>query len=88
MQEIELTQIINLINQCMKYTFNFSLILLTSLLIIALVVWLIGIKIKSEKAIKMGIKVSITTLILNLLLIGIVVIVAYFKWKEEHYAKL
>lgn len=87
MQEIDLTQTINFINQCMKYTFNFSLILLTSLLIIALVVWLVGINIKSEKAIKMGIKISITTLILNLLLIGIVVIVAYFKWKEEHYAK-
>lgn len=79
MQEIDLTQTINFINQCMKYTFNFSLILLTSLLIIALVVWLVGINIKSEKAIKMGIKISITTLILNLLLIGIVVIVAYFK---------
>lgn len=79
MQEIDLTQTINFINQCMKYTFNSSLILLTSLLIIALVVWLIGIKIKSEKAIKMGIKISITTLILNLLLVGIVVMVAYFK---------
>ena len=79
MQTIDFSNTFNYINQCMKITFNFSLILLTTILIISLVLWLIGIKIKSEKAIKMGIRMSVSTLLLNVLLIVIVLIIASFK---------
>ena len=79
MQEIDFSNTFNYINQCMKVTFNFSLILLTIILIFSLVLWLIGIRIKSEKAIKKGIRMSVSTLLLNVLLIVIVLIIASFK---------
>lgn len=79
MQKIDFSNTFNYINQCMKVTFNFSLILLTIIQIISLVLWLIGIKIKSEKAIKMGIRMSVSTLLLNALMIGIVLVIANFR---------
>jgi len=79
MQAIDFSNTFNYINQCMKVTFNFSLNLLTKILVISLVLWLIGIKIKSEKAIKIGIRMSVSTLLLNVLLIVIVLIIASFK---------
>lgn len=79
MQKIDFSNTFNYINQCMKVTFNFSLILLTIILIFSLVLWLIGIRIKSEKAIKMGIRMSVSTLLLNALMIGIVLVIANFR---------
>lgn len=79
MQEIDFSNTFNYINQCMKVTFNFSLILLTIIQIISLVLWLIGIRIKSEKAIKMGIRMSVSTLLLNALMIGIVLVIVNFR---------
>lgn len=76
MQEI---QIFEYINKIMKITFEFSTTLLTIILIISLILWLVGVKIKSEKAIKMGIRMSITFLVAEILLIGLVLLIANFK---------
>ena len=76
MQEI---QIFEYINKIMKITFEFSTILLAVILIISLILWLVGVKIKSEKAIKMGIRMSITFLVAEILLIGLVLLIANFK---------
>lgn len=76
MQEI---QIFEYINKIMKITFEFSTTLLTIILIVSLILWLVGVKIKSEKAIKMGIRMSITFLVAEILLIGLVLIIANFK---------
>ena len=76
MQEI---QIFESINKIMKITFEFSTTLLTIILITSLILWLIGVKIKSEKAIKMGIRMSITFLVAEILLIGLVLLIANFK---------
>ena len=76
MQEI---QIFNYINKIMKITFEFSTTLLTIILIISLILWLVGVRIKSEKAIKMGIRMSITFLVAEILLIGLVLLIANFK---------
>ena len=76
MQEI---QIFEYINKIMKITFEFSTTLLTVILIVSLILWLIGVKIKSEKAIKMGIRMSITFLVAEILLIGLVLLIANFK---------
>ena len=76
MQEI---QIFEYINKIMKITFEFSTTILTVILITSLILWLIGVKIKSEKAIKMGIRMSITFLVAEILLIGLVLLIANFK---------
>ena len=76
MQEI---QIFNYINKIMKITFEFSTTLLAVILIISLILWLVGVRIKSEKAIKMGIRMSITFLVAEILLIGLVLLIANFK---------
>ena len=76
MQEI---QIFNYINKIMKATFEFSITISTVILIVSLILWLIGVKIKSEKAIKMGIRMSITFLVAEILLIGLVLLIANFK---------
>ena len=76
MQEI---QIFEYINKIMKITFEFSTTLLTIILITFLILWLVGVRIKSEKAIKMGIRMSITFLVAEILLIGLVLLIANFK---------
>lgn len=76
MQEI---QIFEYINRIMKITFDFSTTLLTVILIVSLILWFVGVKIKSEKAIKMGIRMSITFLVAEILLIGLVLLIANFK---------
>lgn len=76
MQEI---QIFEYINKIMKITFEFSTTLLTIILITSLILWFVGVKIKSEKAIKMGIRMSITFLVAEILLIGLVLLIANFK---------
>lgn len=76
MQEI---QILEYINRIMKITFEFSTTLLTVILIISLILWLVGVRIKLEKAIKMGIRMSITFLVAEILLIGLVLLIANFK---------
>ena len=76
MQEI---LIFEYINKIMKITFEFSTTLLAVILIISLILWLVGVRIKSEKAIKMGIRMSITFLVAEILLIGLVLLIANFK---------
>ena len=76
MQEI---QIFEYINKIMKITFELSTTLLTVILIVSLILWLVGVKIKSEKAIKVGIRMSITFLVVEILLIGLVLLIANFK---------
>lgn len=79
MQNIEINQVTNLMNNLMKNTFNVSIIFLIMTMILAVIIWLIGVKLKSEKAIKMGVKISINMLIIFILCIGIVLIIAHFE---------
>lgn len=76
MQEL---QIFEYINRIMKITFEFSTTLLTVILIASLILWLVGVKIKSEKAIKIGIRLSVSFLVLDIPLIGLVLLIANFK---------
>ena len=50
----------------MKSGFYISLFILVFILISFQILWLIGIKIKSEKLIKVGVRISFTTLFLIL----------------------
>ena len=79
MQNIEINQVTKLMNNLMKNTFNVSIIFLIMTMILAVIIWLIGVKLKSEKAIKMGVKISINMLIIFILCIGIVLIIAHFE---------
>lgn len=79
MQNIEINQVTKLMNNLMKSTFNVSIIFLIMTMILAVIIWLIGVKLKSEKAIKMGVKISINMLIIFILCIGIVLIIAHFE---------
>ena len=78
----DFSQILNLLNNAMKNTFFISLIVLIALIFISLIIWNIGIHIKSDKLIGIGIKSSITTLALTLISLAIVVIISYVKWKK------
>ena len=64
------------VENAIKVVFKTSIILVTILLIISLILWLIGIKIKSEKAIKKGIRLSLSMLYLEFLMFGIVIFIA------------
>ncbi|MCI8308811.1 MAG: hypothetical protein HFJ45_01035 [Clostridia bacterium] len=79
MQNIEINQGTNLMNNVMKCAFNVSIIFLVMMMIISVFIWLIGVKLKSEKAIKTGIRISISMLIIIILLIGIILIIANLK---------
>ena len=72
----DLTQTSIYVENAIKVVFKISIILVTILLIISLILWLIGIKIKSEKAIKKGISLSLSMLYLELLMFGIVIFIA------------
>ena len=72
----DLTQTSIYVENAIKVVFKTSIILVTILLIISLILWLIGIKIKSEKAIKKGISLSLSMLYLELLMFGIVIFIA------------
>ena len=65
----------------MKIMFHVSITIITIFLIISLLLWLIGVKIKSEKAIKSGIRLSLSMLLLEFLMFGIIIFL--LKSKEE-----
>lgn len=69
-------EIITILNLIMKKTFYISLICLVTLEIIFLIVWSIGIFLKSEKMIKTGIRLSITIIILIVIIIVTVILCA------------
>ena len=60
----------------MKVVFHISIILLTIILITSLLLWLVGVKIKSEKTIKIGMKLSISMILLLCLLFGMITLIA------------
>lgn len=75
------SEIIIILNTIMKKTFYISLIVLGILEIIFLLLWSVGIFLKSEKMIKIGIKMSIT--ILSLIVIIVVALILLTKLKER-----
>lgn len=72
-------EIIEILNLIMKKSFYISLIILVILQIVFLALWSIGIFIKSEKLIKLGIKLSIILILLILLIIGTIILISKLK---------
>lgn len=72
------SEILLILNNYMRVVYHISIILLTILLIISLIMWLVGVKIKSEKAIKNGMRLSLSMLILLCSMFGIIVLLAKF----------
>ncbi len=62
----------------MRVVFNVSIILLTIFLIVSLAIWLVGVKIKSEKAIKNGMRLSLSIIVLICFMFGIIIFIAEF----------
>ena len=67
-----------ILNNYMRVVYHISIILLTIFLIISLTLWLVGVKIKSEKAIKNGMRLSLSMLIILCSMFGIIVLIAKF----------
>lgn len=72
-------EIIEILNLIMKKSFYISLITLVILQIVFLALWSIGIFIKSEKLIKLGIKLSVTFTMLILLIIVTIILISKLK---------
>ena len=64
------------LRKVLENLFNISIVLITIFLICSLVIWLVGVKIKSEKAIKNGIRLSLSMTILEILMFGIIIFIA------------
>lgn len=79
MLELDFSNILYSFNQLMESGFYISLFILVFILISFQILWLIGIKIKSEKLIKLGVRISFTTLFLILFLILTIIVVAKIK---------
>ena len=62
-----------------KKYFFFIVIFLAVLILISLIVWLIGTKIKSEKASKFGLKNFILFSVIEVFILSVPVIVAFLK---------
>ena len=59
-----------------RTSFYITIILLTIFLISSLIIWLVGVKIKSEKTIKVGMRLSLGMLLLIFLMFGMVILIA------------
>ena len=68
-----------MMNGLLEKGFFFIVIVLAILIIVSLIVWLVGAKIKSEKATKMGLRNFILTLILEVFILAIPFIITFFK---------
>ena len=68
-----------MMNSLLEKGFFFIVIVLAILIIVSLVVWFVGAKIKSEKATKMGLKNFILTLIVEVFILSIPFIITFFK---------
>ena len=67
-----------MMNGLLEKGFFFILIVLAILIIVSLIVWFVGAKIKSEKATKMGLRNFILTLILEVFILAIPFIINFF----------
>lgn len=67
-----------MMNSLLEKGFFFIVIVLAILIIVSLIVWFVGAKIKSEKATKMGLRNFILTLILEVLILAIPFIINFF----------
>ena len=67
-----------MMNSLIKKGFFFLVIVLAILIIVSLIVWFVGAKIKSEKATKMGLRNFILTLILEVFILAIPFIINFF----------
>lgn len=63
-------------NSYLKVMFNISIILLTIFLIASLVMWLVGVKLKSEKTIKKGMRLTLIMIFLLVLMFGMIIMIA------------
>ena len=68
-----------MMNGLLEKGFFFLVIVLAILIIVSLIVWFVGAKIKSEKATKMGLRNFILTLILEVFILAIPFIITFFK---------
>lgn len=68
-----------MMNGLLEKGFFFIVIVLAILIIVSLIVWFVGAKIKSEKATKMGLRNFILTLILEVFILAIPFIITFFK---------
>ena len=68
-----------MMNGLLEKGFFFIVIVLAILIIVSLIVWLVGAKIKSEKATEMGLRNFILTLILEVFILAIPFIITFFK---------
>ena len=66
-----------MMNGLLEKGFFFLVIVLAILIIVSLIVWFVGAKIKSEKATKMGLRNFILTLILEVFILAIPFIINY-----------
>lgn len=62
-----------------KNAFMFAVIIMAISIIVSLLVWFIGARIKSEKAIKFGIKSFIVSATMQLILLAIPIIINFTK---------
>lgn len=67
-----------MMNSLLEKGFFFLVIVLAILIIVSLIVWFMGAKIKSEKATKMGLRNFILTLILEVFILAIPFIINFF----------
>ena len=67
-----------MMNGLLEKGFFFIVIVLAILIIVSLIVWFVGSKIKSEKATKMGLRNFILTLILEVFILAIPFIINFF----------
>ena len=67
-----------MMNGLLEKGFFFIVIVLAILIIVSLIVWFVGAKIKSEKATKMGLRNFILTLILEVFILAIPFIINFF----------
>ncbi len=67
-----------MMNGLLEKGFFFLVIVLAILIIVSLIVWFVGAKIKSEKATKMGLRNFILTLILEVFILAIPFIINFF----------
>ena len=71
-----------MMNGLLEKGFFFLVIVLAILIIVSLIVWFVGAKIKSEKATKMGLRNFILTLILEVFILAIPFIINFFNRRE------
>ena len=65
-----------ILNNYMRVVFHISIILLTIFLIISIMMWLVGVRIKSEKTIKIGMRLSLSMIVLLCLMFGTIILIA------------